>query len=58
MTKTFEAQNSLGSYTLYGNLLALNLQSTFCTRKEHRHLRGVHYLELTGVLNYEAPNAH
>ena len=38
-----------------GNLLALNFLSTFCTRMEHRHFRGVHYLEFTRVFNYEAP---
>ena len=40
---------------VYSNLLALNFLSTFCTRMEHRHFRGVHYLEFTRVFNYEAP---
>ena len=51
MTKT-EAQYSFS----YSNLLALNLLSTFCTRMEHRHLRGVHCLEITRVFNYEGPD--
>ena len=41
---------------IYSNLLALNFLSTFCTKMEHRHLRGVHYLEFTHVFNYEAPD--
>ena len=55
--KNFEAQYSLGvANIIYNNLLALNFLSIFCTRMEHRHLRGVHYLEFTREINYETPD--
>ena len=52
MTKTLR----LNIVLVISNLLALNILSTFCTRIEHRHLWGVHYLEFTRVFNYEAPD--
>ena len=37
------------------SLCYLPHKKTFCTRMEHRHLRGVHYLEFTRVINCKAP---
>ena len=50
MTKTLRLN------IVFSNLLALNFLSTFYTRMEHHHLWGVHYLEFTHEINYEAPD--
>ena len=59
MTETFEAQYSIGSYTLYDNLLALDFlyqEKTSPYAFMVLDLWGVYYLEFTHVLNYEVSN--